>query len=342
MAAVATFGEILLRLSPPGKERLFQTPEFRASFGGAEANVAVSLAALGHEARFISVIPGNEIGSAALRELQKNGVDVSFVVRKGRRLGIYFVEPGANQRPAEVVYDRAHSAIAEAKPGDIDWKAAFSGVSWFHLSGITPAISRSAASLALAAVKTARARGIHVSIDLNYRSKLWTYGVPAPEIMSPIFAYADTGIANEEDLQKALGLGGDLSRAVGTFDHEAYARLTAGVLERFPRLERLAVTLRESRTADDNVWSAVLRKRDKFLIGPSYEIGAVVDRIGSGDAFAAGLIHGLMMAWSDSHALAFAVAASCWKHSVPGDFNLASEAEITLLMKGDRSGRVRR
>lgn len=342
MANIATFGEIMLRLSPPGKEMLLQSPRLEATFGGAEANVAVSLAILGHRCRWISVVPANPVGEAALRELRRYGVDVGAVVRAGRRLGIYFAETGANERPSQVVYDRDGSGIAEAKPGDIDWAAALAGQDRLHVSGITPALSASAAALTLEAVETARAKGLGVSLDLNYRAKLWRYGRPAPEVMRGLAARADTLIGNEEDCQKALGIGPAVDAAAGKLDLAAYERLTGEVMSAFPNLERVAITLRESLSADWNRWSAVLRSGSGFAASPAYEIRAIVDRIGAGDAFAAGLIHGLAGSKTDAEALEFAVAAAALKHSIPGDWNLSTEKDIRALATGDRSGRVRR
>ncbi len=347
MANVATFGEIMLRLSPPGKERLFQSPRLEAVFGGAEANVAVSLAVLGHRSRWISVVPGGPVGEAALGELRRYGVDVGAVARAGRRLGIYFAEPGANERPSRVIYDREGSAMAEAGPGDIDWGRALEGMDRLHVTGITPAISASAAALTAEAVEAARAKGMSVSVDLNYRAKLWRYGKAAPEVMRPITARADLLIGNEEDCRKALGLGAAVDDvAAGKLDVAVYERLTAEVLAAFPGLERVAVTLRESLSADWNRFSAVLRTRTGtgtgFEAGPAYEIRSIVDRIGTGDAFAAGLIHGLATLGTGAEALGFAVAAGALKHSIPGDWNLSTEADISAAARGDRAGRVRR
>jgi 2-dehydro-3-deoxygluconokinase len=342
MAKVATFGEIMLRLSPPGKELLFQSPRLEATFGGGEANVAVSLAILGHRSRWISVVPANPVGEAALRELRRYGVDVGAVVRGGRRLGVYFAETGANERPSQVIYDREGSGIAEAKPGDIDWPRALDGMDRLHVTGITPALSASAAALTLEAVKAARAKRMTVSLDLNYRAKLWKYGRPAPEVMRELAAQADLIVGNEEDCQKALGIGAAADVTSGKLDVKAYEALTAAVLTAFPNAARVAVTLRESLSADWNRWSAVMRTAKEFLAGPTYEIRSIVDRIGAGDAFAAGLIHGLASFESDGEALDFAVAAAALKHSIPGDFNLSTEKDITALARGDRSGRVRR
>lgn len=343
MAHIATFGEIMLRLSPPGRELLFQSPRLEAVFGGGEANVAVSLALLGHHSRWISVVPANPVGEAALGELRRYGVDVGAVVRAGRRLGIYFAETGANERPSRVLYDREGSGLAEAKPGEIDWAAAFDGMDRLHVTGITPALSASAAALTLEAVQAARAKGMSVSLDLNYRAKLWKYGRTAPEVMREIAARVSLLIGNEEDCQKALGIGPAVNVASGRLDVKAYEALTAEVMSAFPNLERAAITLRESHSADWNRWSAVLRNASEFIAGPAYEIRAIVDRIGSGDAFAAGLIHGLATgSKTDAEALEFAVAAAALKHSIPGDWNLSTEKDILALVKGDRTGRVRR
>ncbi len=342
MGNIATFGEIMLRLSPPGKERLFQSPELRAIFGGGEANVAVSLAIWGHRSRWISVVPENPVGEAALRELRRFGVDVGAVVRAGRRLGIYFAEPGANERPSQVVYDRDGSGIAEAAPGSIDWPVAFEGMDWLHVTGITPALGASAAAITIEAVKAARTKGMTVSLDLNYRSKLWRYGRPAPEVMREMAGLADVLVGNEEDCQKSLGLGSPPAAGAGRLDVRAYEKLTAMVMSAFPNLARVAITLRESLSADWNRWSAVLRSGAGFVAGPVHEIRDVVDRIGTGDAFAAGLIHGLGRFKTEAEALEFAVAAAALKHSIPGDWNLATESEVLALVRGDRSGRVRR
>jgi 2-dehydro-3-deoxygluconokinase len=342
MANVATFGEIMLRLSPPGKELLFQSPRLHAVFGGGEANVAVSLAILGHRSRWISVIPSNPVGEAVLRELRRYGVDVGAVVRGGRRLGIYFAETGANERPSQVFYDREGSGIAEAAPGSIDWDTALAGMDWLHVTGITPALSASAAALTLEAVKAARTKEMTVSLDLNYRAKLWKYGRPAPEVMRELAGYADLLTGNEEDCQRSLGISPAAEVTARRVDPKLYDDLTASVMSAFPNLSRVVITLRESYSADWNRWSAVLRNATGFLIGPIHEIRSVVDRIGTGDAFAAGLIHGLATRKSDAEALEFAVAAAALKHTIAGDFNLSSEKDIMALVRGDRSGRIRR
>jgi len=339
---VVTFGEIMLRLKSPGFERLFQSPVLEATFGGGEANVAVSLANYGVDAAFVTALPDNDIADACIAELRRFGVDTSLIVRGAGRVGIYFLENGANQRASKVVYDRAGASISLAKPGDIDWKKAFSGANWFHITGITPAISASAAELSMEAVKTAREMGLTVSCDFNYRGKLWKYGKPAPEAMTELVQHVDIGIANEEDCQKSLGISVDVDVEGGALDTAKYQALTGKVLEAFPNLKLIAVTLRESRSADSNGWSACLNDRDAFYLSRKYEITDIVDRVGGGDAFSGGLIYGLMNYESVEDALNFAAAASCLKHSISGDFNRVSVSEVTKLMGGDASGRVQR
>jgi len=342
MKTIAVFGEILLRLSPPGKERLFQSFRLEARFGGAEANVAVSLTLFGHHVRYISVVPAGEIGDAALAELRRFGVGTDHVVRRGARLGLYFAETGADQRPSKVDYDREHSGIADAAPGLIGWARALEGAGWFHVSGITPATGSGSADLTIEAVARAKTMGITVSVDLSYMSELWKYGRSAPEVMKEIVKNADIVLANEEDCQKALGIEAGGWTSGSTPDPVAIEDLTRRVMDAFSNLSKIAVSLRESRSADDNGWSGVLRNREGFLRGTRYEVRDIVDKIGSGDAFAAGFIHGLDLFGEDGKALEFAVAASCLKHSIPGDFNLVSEKEVLALMAGNRSGRVQR
>jgi 2-dehydro-3-deoxygluconokinase len=342
MARYVTFGEIMLRLKPPGAERFFQSPLLEATFGGGEANVAVALAGFGSEAAFVSVIPQNAVGDACVGELRRRGVDTSLVVRKGSRLGIYFLEGGANQRPSVVIYDRAGSATAEAKKGDIDWDRSFEGAAWFHVTGITPAISMSAAELALEAVKKAKARGLKVSCDLNYRKNLWKYGKNAPEIMGELVKSVDVAIANEEDCQKALGIAHSVDVEGGKLDPAQYRPLAEKVLSAYPNLAHVAITLRESRSADENGWSAVLATRKEFLVSRRYEVRDIVDRVGTGDTFAAGLIYGLLNLGSSREALEFATAASCLKHSIPGDLPLMTRAEVQTLVGGSGAGRVQR
>jgi len=342
MTRVVTLGEIMLRLTAPGFERLFQSALLEATFGGSEANVAVSLAQFGVDARFVSAIPANTIGDACIAELRRFGVDTSAIRRQGDRLGVYFLENGANQRASKVTYDRSGSAIAVAKPNDFTWDSIFADADWFHVSGVTPAISAQAAEIALAAAGAARAKGLTVSCDYNYRKNLWRYGKSAPEVMRNLVALANVGIANEEDCQKALGIEADVDVASGNLADEKYRVLAARVLEAFPNLERQAITLRQSHSANRNGWSAVLATRSGFIRSKSYDIDDIVDRVGAGDAFAAGLIYGLRTFKDDRRALEFATAASCLKHSIPGDFNRVTVGEVEALMQGEASGRVQR
>lgn len=342
MTRVVTFGEVMLRLKSPAFERLFQSPVLEATFGGAEANVAVSLANYGMAATFVSAIPANDVGDAAVAELRRFGVDTSAVKRQGDRLGIYFLESGANQRASKVTYDRAGSAIASAKRGDFDWDAIFDGADWFHVSGVTPAISASAADVALEAAQAARAKGVTVSCDYNYRKNLWKWGKKAPEVMRELVKYVQVGIANEEDCQKALGIETDVDVHGGELDEQRYRALAKRVLDEFPNLEKQVITLRESHSADRNGWSACLATKTSFVRSARYDITDIVDRVGAGDSFAGGLIYGLLAYRDDRKALEFATAASCLKHSVLGDFNRVSVSEVEALMKGDASGRVQR
>jgi 2-dehydro-3-deoxygluconokinase len=339
---VATFGEIMLRLAPPGFERLLQSPQFIATFGGGEANVAVAIAQFGGRSRFVTVVPPNPITDAFVGELRRFGVDADHIMRGPGRFGLYYVEPGANQRPSKVVYDREYSAIALAQPGSIDWKSALSGTSWFHITGITPAISKTAAALSLEAMRAARELGATVSLDLNFRKNLWNWGKKASEVMPDLTRLADVCIANEEDCQQALNVNVDINVESGTLDRGKYAALAEQVVAAFPNLKFLAITLRESRSASDNGWSACLYNGREFRLSRKYEITHIVDRVGGGDSFAAGLIYGLTQRQSDQDALEFAVAASCLKHSIPGDFNRFSVAEVNALVRGGGSGRVQR
>ena len=337
-----TFGEIMLRLKSPGHERFFQSPMLEATFGGGEANVAVSLANYGEDVGFLSVLPKNAIGDECIKELRRFGVDTSRVVRGGERLGIYFLETGANQRPSTVVYDRAYSAIAMAKPGDIDWEKTFAGVEWFHITGITPAISESAMELSLESVKEAKKRGITVSCDLNYRKNLWKYGKKASEVMRELAKYVDVAIANEEDVQKSLEITTDVNVESGELDRSKYKALGDKVLAAYPDMKMIAITLRESKSADWNGWAACLNDREHFYESKRYEIRDIIDRVGGGDSFAGGLIYGLNNYESRQQALEFAVAASCLKHSIDGDFNRVDVDEVEKLMGGDGTGRVQR
>ena len=339
---VLTLGEIMLRLKAPGIERFFQSPMLEATFGGGEANVAVSLANFGMDAEFMTVLPENPIADACLRELRSFGVGTGRILRGQGRMGIYYLEAGANQLPSRVVYDRAGSAMALAQPEDIDWNAAFEGVNWFHITGITPAISDSAREISMEAVRQARRRGVTVSCDLNYRKNLWKYGAAAPEVMTAMMEYVDVAIANEEDVQKSLGIAIPVDVNSGELDREKYRLLGDRVLERYPGLRMIAITLRESKSADHNNWAACLNDRERFCVSRIYEIRDIVDRVGGGDSFAAGLIYGLNHYEDHQDALAFAVAASCLKHSVIGDFNRVGVADVVRLMGGDGTGRVQR
>jgi 2-dehydro-3-deoxygluconokinase len=346
MDRIVTFGEILLRLKSPGHERFFQSPLLEATFGGGEANVAVSLSLLGKQGVFVTALPANPIGDAAVNEVCRYGVDVQFVRRTAGRVGVYYLETGAMQRPSAVVYDRGYSSISLVKPGDFDWKAIFAGAAWFHLTGITPALSQGAADAALEAAKAAKAAGLTVSVDLNYRKKLWNYGRKAPEVMRELAKWADVLIANEEDIQMCLGVEAQTVKVEvmsGALDTGAYRELTALVKKDFPNVQAVAVTLRESRSADKNGWSAALLGKTGFRLSRRYEMDDIVDRVGGGDSFSAGLIFALLeFPGDEQRALDFAVAASCLKHSVPGDFNLTTRTQVEALLKGDGSGRVQR
>ncbi len=332
----------MLRLKPPNQERFFQSPLLEATFGGGEANVAVGLARFGLNAAYVSVIPNNLIGDACIGELRRQGVDTSLILRKGNRLGIYFLEAGANQRPSKAIYDRSHSAIAEASTGDISWDKVFNGASWFHISGITPAISLSASELSLEAVKKAREKGITVSCDLNFRKKLWKYGKSAPEVMGELVKYADIVMGNEEDCQKSLGVKADIDIESGELKVNKYQELTDKILGLYPNIQKIAITLRESHSANYNGWSAVLNNHKEFLVSKKYEIHNIIDRVGGGDSFAAGLIYGFNNLPNDKESLEFAVAASCLMHSIPGDLPLLSVEEVKNLAGGAGSGRVQR
>lgn len=340
--SIVTFGEIMLRLAPPGFDRFLQTPRFDATFGGGEANVAVALASFGLPASYVTALPDNPIGEAAVSELRRFGVDTSRIVRRKGRIGIYYLEAGANQRASKVVYDRDNSAIALAKPGDFDWDAIFEGARWFHVTGITPAISASAAALAQESVRAAREKGVTVSCDLNYRKNLWKWGRTAGDVMRELMPFVDIAIANEEDVQMALGIQADVDVHSGRLEHAQYEKLSAKVLEAYPDLKAISITLRESRSASHNGWSACLNNRKEFLLSRHYEITHIVDRVGGGDSFAAGLIYGMLQTPTHQEALEFAVAASCLKHSIMGDFNRSTVDEVRALLKGDGSGRVQR
>ncbi|MGB5483491.1 PfkB family carbohydrate kinase [Parasphingorhabdus sp.] len=343
MADFLSFGEIMLRLKTSGHERFFQSPSFEATFGGGEANVAVALSNYGLSSGFVSALPDNDVGASAIGELKRFGVDTSHVRRSGERVGIYFLESGANQRPSKVIYDRAHSAISECKPGDFDWARIFDGAKWLHITGITPALTQDSADLSIECVKAAKKTGVTVSCDFNFRGKLWKYGKTAPEVMSELVKHVDVGIANEEDCQKSLGISVDVDVETGELDTKKYEALSEKVLELYPDMSTIAITLRESHSADRNGWSACLRNRDQgFKLSRHYELTDIVDRVGGGDSFASALIYGLNAYDDKQQSLEFAVAASCLKHSILGDFNRVTVPEVEKLMSGDGSGRVQR
>ena len=344
---IVTFGEVMLRLKSPGYERLLQSPALEASFGGGEANVAVSLAQFGCEVAFISAMPVNPIADACICMLRGKGVDVDGIIRRGERLGIYYYEAGANQRPSRVVYDRQHSSIMDAPPEAYDWPRAFEGAGWFHITGITPALSANSARVALQAVQIAHEKGLTVSCDYNYRKNLWKYGRPASEVMRELVQFVDVGIANEEDCQYALGItpeGGRWEKELesGELDADQYGELCESVFKTFPNLRTQVITLRSSHSADHNGWAACLHNHKDFFVSRQYDVKDIVDRVGTGDSFAAGLIYGFMVGLPDCEALEFATAASCLKHSIPGDMNMCTVEEVKGLLAGAVSGRIRR
>jgi 2-dehydro-3-deoxygluconokinase len=343
MKKVVTFGEIMLRLSPPGFLRFEQAASLDVQFGGGEANVAVSLARFGVPTEYVTRLPRNEIADAGVDFLRRHGVGTSHILRGGERMGIYFLENGAVQRGSKVVYDRAGSSISTIERGMVDWRSVFEGADWFHVTGITPAISRGAAEAAVEAASVAREMGLTVSCDLNYRAKLWKWGRPAGEVMSELVSQADVAIGNEEDAEKVFGIhaaGTDVRS--GKLDAERYGEVCRQLTERFPNVKQVGITLRGSISASHNSWSGVLYSGGELYSARSYDITHIVDRVGGGDAFAAGLIYGLRSFDDPRRALEFAVAASCLKHSIVGDLNLVSLDEVEKLMGGDGSGRVSR
>ncbi|HEY5505419.1 MAG TPA: sugar kinase [Sedimentisphaerales bacterium] len=341
MAKVVTMGEIMLRLSTPGFERFIQTDAFDVVYGGGEANVAVSLANYGHDAYFVTKLPKHEIGQSAVNSLRRFGVDTRFIARGGERVGIYFLESGASMRPSKVIYDRDHSAIAEAKAGDFDFDAIFKDAEWFHWTGITPAISDAAAELIEQALMAAKKHGVMVSCDLNFRKKLWT-AEKAQKVMRHLMQYVDVCIGNEEDAEKCLGYkAGKTDVTTGQLELAAYQNIFAAMEKQFG-FKYIVTSLRESHSASDNGWSGLVYDGKEFYHSKSYDI-RIVDRVGGGDAFAAGFIHGILAYQNDfKKALEFAVAASALKHTVFGDFNMVSLPEVETLMGGDASGRVQR
>jgi 2-dehydro-3-deoxygluconokinase len=341
---VVTFGEIMLRLATPGYLRFSQANNLNATFGGGEANVAVSLANYGVSVDFVTRLPQNDIAEACIMDLKRYGVNTANILRGGERMGIYFLETGAVSRGSKVVYDRAHSAIAEIQPGMINWDKVFDGVSWFHWTGITPAISQGAADVCLEAIQKANEKGINVSCDLNYRKNLWKYGKTAGDVMPALVAGTDVVLGNEEDAAMVLGIhpeGVDVTQ--GHVEGAAYESVSRQIMKTFPRCKMVITTLRGSISANHNSWAGVLWDGKKLYESRQYQITHIVDRVGGGDSFMAGLIYGLIT-YADDHqkALDFAVAASCLKHTIYGDFNLATVDEVEKLMGGDASGRVAR
>ena len=346
MPTVITFGEIMLRLSTPGYLRFGQARQFDATFGGGEANVAVSLANYGVDAKFITRLPENDIAKACIKDLRSYGVDTSGIIYGGDRVGIYFLETGAVARPSKVVYDRANSSIATIQPGMVDWKKVFKGADWFHWTGITPALSQGAADVCLEAIKAANALGVTVSCDLNYRKNLWKYGKKAGEVMPALVEGCDIILGNEEDADKVFGIkpeGFDVTATGGAIDQRRFQSVGEQLMKRFPRAKKVIITLRGSVNANHNTWGGVLWDGKTLFQSPRYDITHIVDRVGGGDSFMGGLIYGLLTyTGDDQKALNFAVAASCLKHTIFGDYNQVTVAEVENLMKGDASGRVSR
>jgi 2-dehydro-3-deoxygluconokinase len=345
MKKIVTFGEIMLRLTPPGFLRFSQASSFDVVFGGGESNVAVSLANYGLPTEFVTRLPQNDLGDCALMEMRKRGVGVNHVLRGGERLGIYFLEMGAVSRGSKVVYDRAHSGMASISKGMIDWEKVFSDAQWFHWTGITPALSQGAADACLEAIETANRMGITVSTDLNYRKNLWKYGKKSSEVMEALVAGCDIILGNEEDAEKHFDIhpeGIDVTQG-HTMDAKSYVSVCRQMMQRFPRAKKVIITLRGSISASHNTWAGVLYDGQTLFESPTYQITHIVDRVGGGDSFMGGLVYGLIQyAGDDQKALNFAVAASCLKHTIYGDANLVTVAEVETLMKGDASGRVSR
>ena len=337
---VVTFGEIMLRLSTPGYQRFVQSETFDVTYGGGESNVAVSLANFGLDACFVTRVPDNPIGQSAINHLRRFGVNTDFIVKGGERLGIYFLESGASQRPSKVVYDRAGSATSTVEEGDFDWDKIFSGAQWFHSTGITPALSDAAANVTISAAKAAKEAGLTVSCDLNYRKKLWSTE-KARRIMTKLMEYVDVAIGNEEDAEKVFGVkAGESDITGGKLSHEGYQEVARKLVGMF-NLQAVAITLRESYSASDNGWSGMLYNGQDCFFSRKYDI-RIVDRVGGGDSFAGGLIYALLNDYRPDQAVDFAAAASCLKHTVPGDFNHITVDEVLNLMAGDGSGRVQR
>jgi 2-dehydro-3-deoxygluconokinase len=340
MKRIITFGEIMMRLNPPEYVRFAQARNFEASYAGGEANVAVSLSNFGMDAAFVSKVPAHEIGQCAINALREFGVDTRFMFRGGKRLGVYFVEKGASQRPSKVIYDRADSAIAQADPADFDWDAIFEGADWFHWTGITPALGGHLPEICLEACKAAKAKGIKISCDLNYRNKLWTKQ-EANKVMSQLMPYVDICIANEEDAKDVFGIEAAVTDiTAGKLNHEGYISVAQQLTERFG-FEAVAITLRSSISAFDNDWAGMLYTGGKACFSPTYHVH-IVDRVGGGDSFGGGLIYSLLSEKQPQDAINFAVAASCLKHSIQHDFNHVTVKEVESLAGGNASGRIQR
>lgn len=346
MAKIVTFGEIMLRLATPGYLRFSQAGELTATFGGGEANVAVSLANYGMDVEFVTRLPENDIAQACVKDLRKHGVKTDNIIYGGTRLGIYFLETGAVARASKVIYDRTHSAVSEIEPGMIDWDKVFEGAEWFHWTGITPAISQGAADVCLEAIKAANRRGLTVSCDLNYRKNLWKYGRTAAEVMPELVEGCDVILGNEEDAEKVFGIkpeGFDATTTAGDVHAAEFESVCVQLMRRFGKAKKVIITLRGSINANHNTWGGVLYDGKTLYQSPRYDITHIVDRVGGGDSFMGGLIYGLMThPGDDQYALDFAAAASCLKHTIYGDYNEVSVSEVENLMKGDGSGRVSR
>jgi len=343
MKTIITFGEVMLRLAPPGFQRIIQARSFDVLFGGGEANVAASLANYGMLVEYVTRLPENDLGDLCLAFLRERNIGTQHILRGGERLGIYYLEFGAAQRGSKVIYDRSNSALAMIKPGMVNWQAVFANAGWFHWTGITPAISAGAADTCLEAVQIARRMGLTISCDLNYRAKLWKWGKTPNEVMRELVKYCDVAIGNEEDAEKVFGIKApETDVTKGKVEAANYKYVCNELAGQFPNLSSIAITLRGSISASQNTWSGILWSEGRFYKAPVYDITSIVDRVGGGDAFGGGLIYGILTYTDKSQALGFAVAASCLKHSIWGDFNLVTKEEVQKLMQGDASGRVSR
>lgn len=343
MKKIVTFGEIMLRLAPPGFQRFTQAHSFDAIYGGGEANVAVSLANFREDVEFVTRLPKNDLGDACMMSLRGYGIRTEHIARGGERIGIYFLETGAAQRGSKVIYDRANSSFATIQTGTIDWKKVFEGADWFHWTGITPAVSQGSADVCREAIQVAREMGITVSTDLNYRAKLWKWGKSAGEVMTELVGMCDVALGNEEDAEKVFGIKApEADVTAGKVEADHYRYVCEELNKKFPSLKTISITLRGSLSASHNTWSGVLWHHGKFFSAPVYNIIPIVDRVGGGDSFMGGLIYGLRKYDDPQQALNFAAAAACLKHSIIGDFNAVSVSEIEALMGGDASGRVSR